>query len=96
MKEKILQALQQINSKDQDLELREVLIDQFKQDFPDNLDWLEMFSQESAGEFEKYTTQLPEITGYQVSKVIGSGASGQVFSAIDSNSDTPVAIKIPM
>ncbi len=93
--EAIIKALQNISAaKEQGI--KEVLIAKFKNDFPDNQDWLDMFSDNSVNEFEKYQAQLPEIEGYEILKNIGSGASGKVFLARDLSTDELVAIKIPM
>ncbi len=93
--EEIIKALQNISAA-QNQQVKEVLIVKFKHDYPENLDWLDMFSDDKVAEFEKYQTHLPEIEGYQLLKKIGSGASGQVFLANEINSNKKVAIKIPM
>jgi serine/threonine protein kinase len=93
--EAIIKALQNISAAKNQQE-KKVLVAKFKHDFPENLDWLDMFSEDKVAEFEKYQTQLPEIEGYKLLKTIGSGASGQVFLATELNSNKKVAIKIPM
>jgi serine/threonine-protein kinase len=93
--EQIIKSLQNISTAI-DADVKEVLIAKFKHDFPDNLDWLDMFAEDKLKEFEKYKTQLPEIDGYEILKSIGSGASGKVFLARDLKSDKHVAIKVPM
>ncbi len=93
--EEIIKALQNISAAENQ-QVKEVLIAKFKHDYPDSLDWLDMFSDDKVAEFEKYQTHLPEIEGYQLLKKIGSGASGQVFLATEINNNKKVAIKIPM
>jgi len=93
--EQIIKALQNISAS-KDEEVKEILITKFKHDFPGNLDWLDMFSDDHVKKFEHYQTQLPVIDGYKVLKSIGSGASGKVFLARDLKTNTKVAIKIPM
>ncbi len=93
--EEIIKALQNISAAENQ-QVKDVLIAKFKHDFPENLDWLDMFSDDKVSEFEKYQKHLPEINGYELIKKIGSGASGQVFLAHELKSHKKVAIKIPM
>ena len=93
--EVIIKALQNISTA-QNQAVKDVLIAKFKHDFPDDHDWLDMFSSPAEHEFEQYSTQLPLIDGYEVIKISGSGASGKIFLARDLNTGDSVAIKVPM
>ncbi len=96
VKEQIIKALQQISSAENDLNLKGVLIAKFRHDFPENIDWLDMFAEQKSVEKDGYKIQTPVIDGYQLIKEIGTGASGRVYSAIEIKNNKPVAIKIPM
>ena len=93
--EEIIKALQNISAA-KNQEAKTVLIAKFKHDFPENLDWLDMLADDKEKAFEKYQSHLPEISGYEIIKSIGSGASGQVFLAKDLTNNKKVAIKVPM
>jgi len=58
--EEIIKTLQNISAA-QNQQVKEVLIAKFKYDYPENLDWLDMFSDDKVSDFEKYQTHLPEI-----------------------------------
>ena len=79
-------------------EQRIELMAQFKLDFPNNIDWLEMFDnkEDNHNLVKAYQSKLPQVGGYNVMKLLGSGANGKVYLAVDNNTKKQVAIKIPM
>lgn len=68
------------------------LIEAFKTHHPDHTAWLEALEQAPQAPTEQ--GRFPEIPGYEISRLIGSGANGSVWQASDSSGQT-VAIKTP-
>jgi len=97
--DKVLELLKQINMTN-DAVLKKALLEKFKKKFPENLDWLDMISEENSKQQEQgkepFNNHLPDIEGFSLERVLGSGASGKVFSAIDLSTNKKVAIKVPM
>ncbi len=73
-------------------EQQRTLIETFKTQFPNDLQWLEMIDEQPNQTINDHF--LPEIQGYQINKTIGSGANGTVYLATDNNNQA-VAIKTP-
>jgi len=71
---------------------RQALVEQFQQKYPDKLDWLDAVPKDSEAAIEPGF--MPEIPGYKLVKLIGSGANGRVFLATD-QSGRQCAVKIP-
>jgi len=72
--------------------VRQELVEQFKQKYPNNLDWLEALPQNEQPSIE--AGFMPEIPGYKLIQLIGSGANGRVFLATD-QSGQQCAVKTP-
>jgi len=68
------------------------LVAAFKNQFPDHTHWLEMIDQQPAE--TPHQQILPDIPGYQISRMIGSGANGSVWHAHNKQGQA-VAIKTP-
>ncbi|MFK8010545.1 MAG: protein kinase [Marinicellaceae bacterium] len=91
--EKIIKSLKLISQSS--LSEREALINQFKKNFPDDLDWLQMFDRKKpAREVNQFNA--PNIDGFEIIKTLGSGANGKVFLALKGSNNQKVAIKVPM
>jgi len=68
------------------------LIEAFKAQHPDHTAWLEVLEQPSETPADQ--GRFPDIPGYEISRLIGSGANGSVWQATNDNAET-VAIKTP-
>ncbi len=82
-----LKAISQADKSD-----RQELIEQFKQKYPHKLEWLEALPRNEHSSID--VGIMPEIPGYKLIKLIGSGANGRVFLATD-QSGQQCAVKIP-
>lgn len=93
IEKQIIKDLQKIsNTNDKTL-----LIEQFKRKYPDHLYWLQMFEFHKDDIDKVLKDKFPQISGFKITKYLGSGASGKVFLAQQQNgSQTQVAIKMAM
>lgn len=92
--EKIIESLKNISQAS--LINRINLVEQFRLDFPNDTDWLEMFAEDNQSNDEVYQGKFPQIDGFKIIRSLGSGANGKVFLAIQNKQQRQVAIKIPM
>ena len=83
----LLKAISQADESD-----RQELVEQFKQKYPNKFEWLEVLPRNEQHSID--TGILPEIPGYKLIRLIGSGANGRVFLATD-RSGQQCAVKIP-
>jgi len=89
---RIIKELQNISHSDN----KQELIEQFKKTYPEHVDWLAMFDENSTSEQITVKGKYPKIPGFSLSKSLGYGASGQVFLAQQHNPNRQVAIKVAM
>jgi len=92
--EKIIHSLREIANAN--LIDQPTLVEKFKQEFPENTDWLEMLSATNNSSDTGTGNKLPSIEGYEMIKLLGSGANGKVFLGYQISKKRKVAIKIPM
>lgn len=86
----ILQQLNAIAAANGDQ--RQTLMSAFAEQNPDYLHWLEPFK--STEKRPSQENRMPEIQGYRLIRLIGSGANGRVYLA-HTNEQQSVAIKVP-
>jgi len=93
--QELIAQLQNINNSE-NAEKRDELIEEFKINYPDNLEWLDFFNENHIDAPEKSVSKIPEISGFDVIKSLGSGASGKVYLAHQQKPKRQVAIKLAM
>ncbi|MEZ5496211.1 MAG: serine/threonine-protein kinase [Gammaproteobacteria bacterium] len=91
LSEEIARRLEEIQKSSE----KKSLIEKFKNDFPDKIEWLNAFSHDDAKKYQS-SKNVPEINGFQIQKVIGMGANGKVFLATENQTGESFAIKIPL
>lgn len=91
----LIEQLQKINNS-VGSEKREELIQEFKNKYPNNLDWLDFFEENSSEKPQITLSKIPQIEGFEVIKSLGSGASGKVYLANQQKPNRQVAIKLAM
>ena len=63
--QELIAQLQNINNSE-NAEKRDELIEEFKINYPDNLEWLDFFNENHIDAPEKSVSKIPEISGFDV------------------------------